>query len=154
MIENLSTMDKVIEKPRGFSRRTLVLIGVGAFALLVLALAFPMIARWSRAERSVPAASVRIGEVIRGTLVRDTSAQGRIVASLHPTLFSPAAGIVTLAVKAGSEVKKGQSLARIESPGAPRPPRAGAVHLPDAPVFPLSRQRSRRARACSRTPRT
>ena len=116
MIENLSTMDKVIEKPRGLSRRTLVLIGVGALAVLVLALAFPMIARWSRAERSVPYASVRIGEVTRGTLVRDTSAQGRIVASLHPTLFSPAPGIVTLAAKAGSEVRKGQQLARIESP--------------------------------------
>ena len=116
MIENLSTMDKVIEKPRGLSRRTLVLTGAGALALLLLALAFPMIARWSRAERSVPAASVRIGEVTKGTLVRDTSAQGRIVASLHPTLFSPAQGIVTLKVKAGSEVQKGQPLASIESP--------------------------------------
>ena len=116
MIENLSTMDKVIEKPKGLSRRTLMFIGAGAFALLLLAFAFPLILRWSRAERSVPAASVRIGEVTRGTLVRDTSAQGRIVASLHPTLFSPAAGIVTLAVKAGSEVRKGQALASIDSP--------------------------------------
>jgi HlyD family secretion protein len=54
--------------------------------------------------------------VTRGTLVRDTSAQGRIVASLHPTLFSPAPGIVALAVKAGSEVRKGQPLASIDSP--------------------------------------
>jgi HlyD family secretion protein len=116
MIENLSTMDKVIEKPKGLSRRTLVFVGAGAFALLLLAFAFPVISRWSRAERSIPAASVRIGEVTRGTLVRDTSAQGRIVASLHPTLFSPAQGIVTLAVKAGSEVHKGQALASIDSP--------------------------------------
>lgn len=116
MIENLSTMDKVIEKPKGLSRRSLFLIGGGLFALLLVALALPMITRWSRAERSVSAASVRVGEVTRGTLVRDTSAQGRIVASLHPTLFSPAPGIVTLSVKAGSEVRKGQSLARIESP--------------------------------------
>ena len=116
MIENLSTMDKVIEKPKGLSRRTILLVGSGALVLLLLAFAFPAIARWSRAERSLPAASVRIGEVTRGTLVRDTSAQGRIVASLHPTLFAPAPGIVTLAVKAGSEVKKGQALAKIESP--------------------------------------
>lgn len=116
MIENLSTMDKVIEKPKGLSKRSLVLIGAGLVALLLVALSLPMLSRWSRADRSVPAASVRIGEVTRGTLVRDTSAQGRIVASLHPTLFTPAPGIVTLAVKAGSEVKKGQPLARIESP--------------------------------------
>jgi HlyD family secretion protein len=116
MIENLSTMDKVIEKPKGLSRRTLVLVGAGLLVLLVVLLSLPMISRWSRAERSVPAATVRIGEVTRGTLVRDASAQGRIVASLHPTLFSPAPGIVTLEVKAGSEVRKGQSLARIESP--------------------------------------
>ena len=116
MIENLSTMDKVIEKPRGLSKRSLVLIGAGVLVLLVVVFSVPMISRWSRADRSVPAATVRIGEVTRGTLVRDTSAQGRIVASLHPTLFSPAPGIVTLAVKAGSEVRKGQPLARIESP--------------------------------------
>jgi HlyD family secretion protein len=116
MIENLSTMDKVIEKPKGLSRRTLVLIGAGVFALILLVFAFPIFTRWSRAERSVSAASIRIGEVTRGTLVRDTSAQGRIVASLHPTLFSPAPGIVTLSIKAGSEVRKGQTLARIESP--------------------------------------
>jgi HlyD family secretion protein len=116
MIENLSTMDKVIEKPKGLSRRSLILIGAGLVALLLFALALPMLSRWSRAERSIPAATIRIGEVTRGTLVRDTSAQGRIVASLHPTLFSPAPGIVTLAAKAGSEVRKGQSLARIESP--------------------------------------
>lgn len=116
MIENLSAMDKVIEKPKGLSRRTLFLILGGALAAALFALAIPAITRWSRADRSVHASTVRIGEVRRGTLVRDASAQGRIVASLHPTLFAPAPGIVTLSVKAGAEVRKGQLLARIESP--------------------------------------
>lgn len=116
MIENLSSMDKVIEKPKGLSRRTLFLILGGAVAAALFALTIPAITRWSRADRSVHASTVRIGEVRRGTLVRDASAQGRIVASLHPTLFTPAAGIVTLSVKAGAEVRKGQLLARIESP--------------------------------------
>lgn len=116
MIENLSAMDKVIEKPKGLSRRTLFLILGGAVAAALFALTIPAIARWSRADRSVQASTVRIGEVRRGTLVRDASAQGRIVASLHPTLFTPAPGIVTLSVKAGAEVRKGQLLARIESP--------------------------------------
>jgi len=46
----------------------------------------------------------------------DVSAQGRVVAALHPTLFSPAQGTVALAVKAGTQVRKGQLLARVESP--------------------------------------
>src|SRR4029078_11175356 len=79
-------------------------------------LALPTTRRWSRAERSIDGARLRTGVVASGDLERDVSAEGRIVAALHPTLFSPAQGIVTVAVKAGSEVKKGQVLARIESP--------------------------------------
>jgi len=41
--------------------------------------------------------------------------QGRVVASLHPTLFSPAQGIVSLRTKAGSQVTRGDVLAVIES---------------------------------------
>ena len=116
MIENVSVMDKTIEKPRGLSRGTWIALAAAGAALVVLLIALPTIRRWSRAERSVAASSVRIGEVTRGTLVRDTSADGRIVAALHPTLFTPAAGIVALAVKAGDSVTKGQALATVESP--------------------------------------
>jgi HlyD family secretion protein len=114
MIQSTSAMDKPVEraKPRG---RTL-LIAVGAAAVLGLALLLPAARRWARAERSVEASRVRMGEVTRGDLERDVAAQGKIVAALHPTLFSPAQGIVSLSVKAGSEVKKGQLLATIDSP--------------------------------------
>jgi HlyD family secretion protein len=115
-IDNLSLMDRTVEKPKGLSRRAVVVIAAGVVLLVGLLLAFPSLRRWSRADRSVDASRIRIGEVTRGLLVRDASAEGRIVASLHPTLFAQAAGIVSLAVKAGSEVKKGQVLARIESP--------------------------------------
>ena len=116
MIENTSAMDKAIAKPRGLSIRQIAGIATGALLIGGLVLALPTIRRWSRAERSVDAARLRTGVVVRGDLERDVSAQGRIVAALHPTLFSPAQGIVTLTVKAGTEVKKGQVLARIESP--------------------------------------
>jgi HlyD family secretion protein len=115
-IDNLSLMDRTVEKPKGLSRRAVAAIAAGVVLLVGLLLAFPSLRRWSRADRSVDASRIRIGEVTRGLLVRDASAEGRIVASLHPTLFAQAAGIVSLAVKAGSEVKKGQVLARIESP--------------------------------------
>ena len=116
MIDELTSMDKAVERPRGLSRRAVLALAGGAIVLCLLGLLVPTLRRWSRADRSVEASRIRIGEVTRGELVRDASAEGRIVASLHPTLFAPTQGIVALAVKAGTAVKKGDVLARIESP--------------------------------------
>ena len=116
MIENISAMDKPVARPKGLSRAMWVALAAGVLALVALFLAIPAIRRWSRADRSIAASQVRIGEVTRGELIRDTSADGRVVAALHPTLFTPSAGIVALAIKAGDAVKKGQVLARVESP--------------------------------------
>jgi HlyD family secretion protein len=116
VIDNLSAMDKPIEKPRGLSRRVLLVAIALAVSVVLIALLTPTLRRWSRADRSVDASRIRIASVTRGELVRDASAEGRIVASLHPTLFAPTQGIVSLAVKAGSSVRKGEVLARIESP--------------------------------------
>jgi HlyD family secretion protein len=116
VIDNLSAMDKPIEKPRGLSRRVLLVAIALAVSGILIALLTPTLRRWSRADRSVDASRIRIASVTRGELVRDASAEGRIVASLHPTLFAPTQGIVSLAVKAGSSVRKGEVLARIESP--------------------------------------
>lgn len=116
MIDELTSMDKPVERPRGLSRRAILALAGGAIVLCLLGLLVPTLRRWSRADRSVEASRIRIGEVTRGELVRDASAEGRIVASLHPTLFAPTQGIVALAVKAGTAVKKGDVLARIESP--------------------------------------
>jgi HlyD family secretion protein len=116
MIENITVMDKPVAKARGLSRGMWIAAGAGVVALAAILFAIPTIRRWSSAERSIAAAQVRIGEVTRGEIVRDTSADGRVVAALHPTLFTPSAGIVALAIKAGDAVKKGQVLARVESP--------------------------------------
>jgi HlyD family secretion protein len=116
MIPGTSSMDKVVEKPKGPSRAILIAAGAGAVVLVLAIIAAPSLRRFSKAERTVALASVRTGAVTRGDLVRDASAQGKIVAALHPTLFAPAQGIVSLKVKAGDTVKKGQVLARLESP--------------------------------------
>jgi len=116
MIPGTSAMDKPIEQPRGVgSRRWAVIAGAAALVLVIAVLA-PAARRWARADRAVDASRLRVADVVRGDLERDVSAQGRVVAALHPTLFSPAQGIVALEVKAGSEVKQGQLLARVESP--------------------------------------
>lgn len=109
-------MDRVVARPGGLSRAARIGLVAGGAALLLAAALVPAVRRWSRADRTVALASIRLGAVERGDLVRDASAQGKIVAALHPTLFSPAAGIVALKVKAGETVKKGQLLARLESP--------------------------------------
>ncbi len=116
MIENISVMDKPVAKPKGLSRGMWIAAGAALVLLAALAVALPTIRRWASADRSISASQVRIGEVKRGELIRDTSADGRVVAALHPTLFTPSAGIVALAVKAGDSVRKGQVLARVDSP--------------------------------------
>jgi len=116
MIEDLSAMDKAVERPGGLTRRAILAIAGGVAILVLAAFAVPTVRRWSRADRSIEASRVRIGEVTRGDLVRDASAEGKIVAALHPTLFAPTGGIVALLVRAGANVTKGQPLARIESP--------------------------------------
>jgi HlyD family secretion protein len=116
MITSTSAMDKVIEQPRGMTRRRAILLAAVAALLLGAAVAVPTVRRWAQTERSVPASRLRFADVVRGDIERDVAAQGRIVAALHPTLFSPAQGIVALEVKAGTVVSKGQELARVDSP--------------------------------------
>ncbi len=119
MIDSLSAMDKPIERPRGplgLSRSTWAALAVAGALLGALILAVPSLRRWSRSDKSVDASRLRVAAVARGSLERDASAQGQIVAALHPTLFSPAQGFVALRVKAGAAVKAGHVLAQIESP--------------------------------------
>ncbi|HWW61001.1 MAG TPA: efflux RND transporter periplasmic adaptor subunit [Thermoanaerobaculia bacterium] len=100
----------------GRAPRTLIIAGVAAAALLILALVvFPSVRRWMRAERAVDATTLRFAVVERGDLLRDLSVQGRVVASLHPALFSSGAGLVTLRTKAGAQVRTGDVLATIDS---------------------------------------
>src|SRR5690606_7861863 len=71
---------------------------------------------WSGGGRSHDAARLRIAEVVRGDLVRDLSADGRVIAANSPTLYAIAGGTVALKVVAGDAVEKGQELAVIDSP--------------------------------------
>ncbi|HEU4889671.1 MAG TPA: efflux RND transporter periplasmic adaptor subunit [Thermoanaerobaculia bacterium] len=114
MIQDTSSMDRQVVVAR--TPRTMILIAVAGAAVLILAaLLFPSIRRWARAEKAVDATSLRFGVVSRGDLLRDVSVQGRVVASLHPTLFSAGQGIVSLRTKAGSQVRQGDVLATIDS---------------------------------------
>jgi len=116
MIQETESMDQIIPKAPGLSRRMKIGLGAAAgVAVLAVTLA-PSLQRWARAEQSADLDRLQVATVVRGDLQRDVSAQGRIVAANHPRLYSPAQGIVSLTVKAGEAVKAGQVLATITSP--------------------------------------
>ncbi len=100
--------------PSAASRRRWLIVG-GVAVVLVVAIG-GVLSSWRGSGRSVDATRLRIAEVQRGDLVRDLSAEGRVISANSPTLYTIAAGTVTLAVVAGDVVKQGQTLAEIDSP--------------------------------------
>ena len=96
------------------SRRRWLIVGGIAVALTVAI--GGVLSSWRGGGRSVDTARLRIAEVQRGDLVRDLSAEGRVISANSPTLYTIAAGTVTLKVVAGDVVKQGQTLAEIDSP--------------------------------------
>lgn len=115
-IRDTSAQDRPLAAPTAQSRRRRHWLAAGAGgAALLLAVAW-LLSGWSAGSRSVDGARVRIAEVRRGDLVRDISADGRVIAANSPVLYAVAAGTVTLQVVAGDAVKRGQALATIHSP--------------------------------------
>ena len=115
MIRDTSAQDQVLARPRSAAawRRWFWPALVGLAVLLGIAFA----ARgWIAGSRSFDAQRVRIATVSRGDLVRDISADGRLIAANSPTLYAISGGTVDLKVVAGDVVKKGQELAVIDSP--------------------------------------
>ena len=95
-------------------RRRVLYAGAGVTALVVVI--GWLLSGWTAGARSFDASRLRIATVTRGDLVRDISADGRVIAANSPTLYAIAGGTVTLRVVAGDKVKKDQALAEIDSP--------------------------------------
>jgi len=115
MIRDNSAMDRPV-KQSGLMRRILPLLAI-LFSLLVIGIVlYPSLARWAAADRAMDAAKLRTSTVRRGDLLRDVAVQGKIIAAFHPTLVSPAQGVVALLARAGDLVKTGMPLARVSSP--------------------------------------
>jgi HlyD family secretion protein len=92
MIRDTSAQDRRIETTHSPRKRWIV-IGAGAAAVLAaLIWVVPTVARLISAGSAVSASSVRIAAVKRGTLTRDISAQGKVVAAVSPTLYASSAG--------------------------------------------------------------
>ena len=114
MIRDTSGQDRPIAAP---GRHVPIrLISAGVAGLAILAILGWLAAGWSASANVANASRLRIAEVTRGTLLRDASVNGRVVAAVSPTLYAPAASTVSLKVSAGDTVRKGQVLAQLESP--------------------------------------
>lgn len=115
MIRDTSAQDEIIQ-PTQSKRKWWIAGSIITLVTLSSVFVYPSYQRWASAEQSISRERLRLSKVNRGSLVRDISAQGKVVASIKPTLFSPAAGVVTLMVEAGDSVSEGQLIAEIESP--------------------------------------
>ncbi|MFA6228877.1 MAG: efflux RND transporter periplasmic adaptor subunit [Rhodanobacter sp.] len=115
MIRDTSATDRLVEvKPN--RKRQMILAGAGVVVLLLLVWLAPGIGRLFSASSSVSASRLSFATVERGLFVRDIAAEGKVVAAVSPTLYATSGGAVTLQVRAGDTVKKGQVLATIISP--------------------------------------
>jgi HlyD family secretion protein len=114
MIRDTSGQDAVIAAPPLWRRKKLV-VGL-VFALAFLILCFFLVRAFANSSKSINASRIKIAQVTRGTLVRDVAVNGRMVAAISPTLYSTASSTVTLKVKAGDMVKRGDVVAELESP--------------------------------------
>ena len=114
MIPDTSGQDTVLAQPASaLPRRRLAWLAAGIAGLAAVVF---LLSGWLGSERSVDVSRLRIAPVSRGTLVRDASVNGRVVAAVSPTLYAPAASTVTLKIRAGDAVKRGDLLAVLDSP--------------------------------------
>lgn len=113
-IRDTSAQDVLLEKNSrlGWLKWTIA----AAVGLVIIFALGSVLSTWMSAEASVSADRIRTAIVNRGDLVRDLNVQGRVVAAVSPTLYSPATGTVTLEVMPGDTVTIGQVLATIDSP--------------------------------------
>ncbi len=108
-------MDRAVSRG-GLARRTWLALAAGLLLLVGLGLAWPTYERFASVDRAVDASRLQVAAVTVGDLVRDAAADGRIVSANAPTLFAATSGIVSLQVKAGDPVRRGQVLVTIDSP--------------------------------------
>jgi HlyD family secretion protein len=106
---------KVTDNSASRRRRIRWLVAGGAavgFAIMLAWLAHA----WSNTGHMVSAEVLSITTVKRGHFVRDVSAEGSVVAAVHPTLFAIAPGTISYTVHAGDSVSKGSVLGTLDSP--------------------------------------
>ena len=112
MIKDTSAQDQVIRQKPKLLKPALI---VASVLSVIIWTGFAMI-NSDNVNTSVERSQLQIAKVVKGDLVRDISATGKIVAANAPKSYSPEQGFVSLKVKAGDTVEQGQIIATVDSP--------------------------------------
>jgi HlyD family secretion protein len=115
VFRDTSAQDQALVR-QGFLRRHYLWLLVAAVLLIAVALLLPTALRLAGIKASVSQSRITIATVERGEFVRDFVADGRVAAANSPTQYAPATGKLSLQVRAGDRVRRGQILARLDSP--------------------------------------
>jgi len=99
-------------------KKSLVIKGIIAIAVIAAFIIFvlPKFNSMFSSDLTIAKERLRFATVEQGNLQRDIGVQGKVVAANSPTLYATAPGIVSLFIKAGDNVEKGQILAEVDSP--------------------------------------
>ena len=106
-IRDTSAQDQTLARPTGLRRLPKAWLHAGGATLAVAALVAWVASGWASGASSYDASRIRVAEVTRGNLVRDLSADGRVITANGPTLYAIAGGTVSLKVVAGDVVTSG-----------------------------------------------
>jgi len=115
MIKDTSGQD-IYLAPAPLRKRLGLWGSAGILLLLAVSLLIWKFSAVMAADRVLNRSDLRLAQVERGDLIREVSAQGRVIAANSPTLFAQESGTIDLLVKAGDSVTKKQIIARILSP--------------------------------------
>lgn len=94
-----------------------MLSSIGAIGLIsAVAFSYESFSTLLSAEQVVSTQQLKTAQVVRGDMIQDIRVEGRTLAAVSPSLYAIASGTVTLHVKAGDTITKGQVLASLDSP--------------------------------------
>lgn len=111
-----SAQDEIRDTKPLKSKKIMMSALVAAVAAMLLWQVAPSLTNWQQSEMSVSLARVRLDSVKTGPFIRDVSVQGKVVAAVSPKLYASADGTVSFFAEVGTQVKKGDVIAAIDSP--------------------------------------
>ncbi len=112
MIKDTSAQDVAIKVNPNIKKIAIITL----ITLIVITFTANALLSSASVSHSFDRASMQITRVEMGDLVRDIVSNGRIVAANAPQIYSPEQGFVSLKVKAGDSVIRGQIVATVDSP--------------------------------------
>lgn len=115
-IKDTSDQDIKITTKNKNPKRFMYAAGIVMISAALIWQIAPSASNWSQADKTISRDRIRVATITRADFTRDISTQGRVVAAVSPTVYSPAEGTISLTIEAGHEVTKGQTLATLDSP--------------------------------------